>query len=380
MSADKIFEGIVIGVNKSVEAEAAAFHDQFKFQNVVNVGEESQEMAKLAASLSIPYTNLLVSKDDVSTLTTARAQQICEAIAKNPASTAITCRSSARASAAAAIFIALQRGLTSDETHALAAANSLPYVGVEALKNWVTVAVAGLVWGSRPVVFRQLFELESSTWTYIVGCPETRECVIIDPVIEMVDRDLEIIRDMGLVLKYGLNTHVHADHITGTGVIKTKLPQVKSILSVHTGTALADLKVAEGDIIRFGKHALLVRETPGHTDGCLSYLTPDLKMVFTGDALLIRGCGRTDFQQGNASSLYDSIHKKIFSLPADCTVYPGHDYNGHCFSTVGEEVKYNRRLGAGKSREEFVEIMANLNLAKPKKIDEAVPKNMVCGV
>ncbi|XP_078108468.1 persulfide dioxygenase ETHE1, mitochondrial isoform X2 [Sander vitreus] len=197
------------------------------------------------------------------------------------------------------------------------------------------------------LLFRQLFELESSTYTYLLGDTETKEAILIDPVLETIERDLKLIHELGLNLKVAVNTHCHADHITSTGLMKKRLVGLKSAISKFSG-ASADILLSEGDKIYFGKHYLTARETPGHTDGCMVLVTGDQSMAFTGDALLIRGCGRTDFQQGQT------------------------------VSTVGEERKFNPRLT--KSLEEFENIMSNLNLPKPKKIDIAVPANLVCGV
>ena len=184
-------------------------------------------------------------------------------------------------------------------------------------------------------------------------------------------------KELGLNLKYVVNTHVHADHITGTGRLKKLLPGVKSIISSNSG-AEADLLVKHGDTITFGGHKLEVAETPGHTEGCVTYINKDAGCAFTGDALLIRGCGRTDFQGGSASTLYKSVWSKILSLPENTVLYPAHDYKGQTATTVGEEKKYNPRLT--KSEAEFVELMGNLNLAYPKKIDVSLPANMVCGL
>uniref|UniRef100_A0A8C1MS32 Persulfide dioxygenase ETHE1, mitochondrial n=1 Tax=Cyprinus carpio TaxID=7962 RepID=A0A8C1MS32_CYPCA len=235
---------------------------------------------------------------------------------------------------------------------------------------------SGLMEPGAPL-FRQLFESESSTYTYLLADTDTGEAVLIDPVLETVDRDLQLITELGLTLKVALNTHCHADHITGSGLLKKKVFGLKSAISRHSGAA-ADLLLSEGDRIRFGKHSLTVRETPGHTDGCVTYVTEDERMAFTGDALLIRGCGRTDFQQGSAQRLYQSVHQKIFSLPGHCFVYPAHDYKGQSVSTVEEEKKFNPRLT--KTLHEFVSVMNNLKLPKPQKIDISVPANLVCGL
>ncbi|KAH9723623.1 persulfide dioxygenase ETHE1-like [Citrus sinensis] len=224
---------------------------------------------------------------------------------------------------------------------------------------------------SSKLLFRQTFEKESSTYTYLladVNHPD-KPALLIDPVDKTVDRDLNVIKELGLKLVYAMNTHVHADHVTGTGLIKSKVPGVKSIISKASGSK-ADLHVEHGDKVSFGDLFLEVRATPGHTLGCVTYVSgegpdqPQPRMAFTGDALLIRGCGRTDFQ--------------IFTLPKDTLIYPAHDYKGFTVSTVGEEIQYNPRLT--KDEETFKSIMENLNLSYPKMIDIAVPANLVCGM
>ncbi|XP_042025616.1 persulfide dioxygenase ETHE1 homolog, mitochondrial-like [Salvia splendens] len=238
---------------------------------------------------------------------------------------------------------------------------------------------------SSKLLFRQLFEKESSTYTYLladVSHPD-KPALLVDPVDKTVDRDVSLVKELGLKLIYAINTHVHADHVTGTGLLKSKAPGVKSIIS-KASQAKADLFVEPGDKICFGDLFLEVRATPGHTQGCVTYVTgdgpdqPQPRMAFTGDALLIRGCGRTDFQGGSSDQLYDSVHSQIFTLPEDTFVYPAHDYKGFSASTVGEEMQYNPRLT--KDKETFKNIMANLNLSYPKMIDRAVPANMVCGL
>jgi len=209
----------------------------------------------------------------------------------------------------------------------------------------------------------------------LLGCPKTRAAVIIDPVDTQAERDVRITKELDLNLIYAMNTHVHADHVTGTGILKT-LTGCKSVISKISG-AKADVCVKDGDTIDFGELALEVRSTPGHTNGCLTYVDHINRAAFTGDALLIRACGRTDFQEGNPETLYDSVRSKILSLPEDYLLYPAHDYHGVSVTTVGEELKHNPRLT--KSKEEFVQIMKNLGLAKPKKMDEAVPINIMCG-
>ena len=225
--------------------------------------------------------------------------------------------------------------------------------------------------------FKQLFDDESSTYTYLLWDTETKDAVLVDPVDIQVDRDLK--EAAGLHLVFGVNTHAHADHITGTHLLKQKVPGLKSVISAAS-KAQADIHIGPGDRIVFGRRSLVARATPGHTDGCLSYVADDESFVLTGDALLIQGCGRTDFQGGSASKLYDSVHTQLFTLPPATVVYPAHDYKGRTSSTIEKEVDTNPRLGKDKTKEEFIEIMANLNLSYPKKIDVAVPANLRCGV
>jgi len=229
------------------------------------------------------------------------------------------------------------------------------------------------------MLFRQLFDPASSTYTYLLADEGTREAVIIDSVLEQVDRDAQLIQELGLRLLYALDTHVHADHVTASGSLQNRLGS-KVVLGERSGVGYADVLVKDGDRVSFGGSWLEVRETPGHTDGCLTFVTGDERMAFTGDALLIRGCGRTDFQQGSSRSLYASVHERILSLPDETLIYPGHDYKGRCCSSVGEEKQHNPRLGQGKSLEQFMEIMAGLQLAPPKQIAVAVPANLHCGV
>lgn len=229
------------------------------------------------------------------------------------------------------------------------------------------------------MLFRQFFDPETSTYTYLLADAATREAVLIDPVREHFDRDRQFLDELGLTLRYTLETHVHADHITSSGMFRNALGS-KSVVSKHGGAACADVLADHGDVIRFGSHALEVRRTPGHTDGCVSFVDPSGRRVFTGDALLIRGCGRTDFQQGSAQTLYHSVHEQIFTLPDDYLIYPGHDYKGRTCSSVREEKAYNPRLGGSHNEADFVKIMEELKLGQPKKIAEAVPANLACGL
>jgi glyoxylase-like metal-dependent hydrolase (beta-lactamase superfamily II)/rhodanese-related sulfurtransferase len=178
---------------------------------------------------------------------------------------------------------------------------------------------------------------------------------------------------------YALETHVHADHVTGAGELRRRLG-CRLVVGARSGVLTADVRVGEGDAIGFGRYALEVRETPGHTDGCVTYVCDEEGIAFTGDALLIRGCGRTDFQQGDARTLYESVRRKILDLPDATRLYPGHDYKGRTVTTVAEEKRFNPRLGGAKSVEQFVELMSRLGLAYPRRMDEAVPANMASGV
>ena len=230
------------------------------------------------------------------------------------------------------------------------------------------------------MIFRQLFEPESSTYTNLLACPETRQAVLVDPVLETVDRDLALLQELGLELAYTLETHVHADHVTSAARLRS-LTGSKVACPEMDGIACADVGVSEVQPLEVGAIRLQPLFTPGHTSSHHSYLTenPSAVRVLTGDALLIDGCGRTDFQEGDPETLYRSIHEKIFTLPDDALVYPAHDYHNRHVSTVGQERERNPRLGGGKTVEEFVRIMAELHLPYPHKIDVAVPANLSCG-
>lgn len=229
----------------------------------------------------------------------------------------------------------------------------------------------------KEIIFHQLFEKETSTYTYLIADPETKEAVIIDPVIEMVDRDIKLIEELGLKLKYVLETHVHADHISASGEIR-KRTGAKIAYSSAYNMSCPDLHLEDGQEIKFGNLTIKALHTPGHTSGCLTYKLDNL--IFTGDALLVRGCGRTDFQEGSSEKLFTSVREKLFNLPDDTVVYPAHDYNGFTKTSIGLEKRLNPKLNLGVSRDEFYNIMANLKLAYPKKIKESVPANLLCGI
>jgi glyoxylase-like metal-dependent hydrolase (beta-lactamase superfamily II) len=226
------------------------------------------------------------------------------------------------------------------------------------------------------VIFRQLFEPVTSTYTYLLGCARTREAALIDPVLGEIEAYAALLAELDLRLVAVLDTHVHADHITAADALRQRFGCVV-MLGRGSRVDCADRLLEDGAVVKVGDLRLEARATPGHTDGCTSYLMAD--RVFTGDALLIGGCGRTDFQQGDAGRLYDGIHGKIFTLPPDTLVYPGHDYQGNTVSTVKQERAKNARLGGERSREDFVRLMSELKLAYPRFIDEALPANLACG-
>jgi glyoxylase-like metal-dependent hydrolase (beta-lactamase superfamily II)/rhodanese-related sulfurtransferase len=228
------------------------------------------------------------------------------------------------------------------------------------------------------MIFRQLFDPQSSTYTYLLADELSRQAVLVDPVFEQVRRDTALIDELGLKLLWTLETHVHADHVTGAWMLREKLGS-RIALAAAGGAEGADRRLVAGDRIEFGKRHLEVRPTPGHTNSCLTYVLDDQSAAFTGDALLIRGCGRTDFQQGSADTLYRSIHEQVFTLPDGCLLYPGHDYRGLTVTSVGEEKLFNPRLGGQILREDFVGYKTHLGLPHPKQMDIAVPANLRCG-
>jgi len=225
------------------------------------------------------------------------------------------------------------------------------------------------------IYFRQLFDTTSSTYTYLLCDLTQREAVLIDPVREHVALYLSLLDEQGLTLRSVLETHVHADHITAAALLHEQTG-AQTIVSIHGGTDCADVHLRGGETLHFGAERIAVLATPGHTPGCTSYLWRE--RLFSGDALLIGGCGRTDFQGGDAGALYDSITRKIWPLPGETLIYPCHDYQNKHVSSVAQERESNPRL-AGKSRDEFIAIMSSLNLPMPGLIGRAVPANQHCG-
>jgi len=230
------------------------------------------------------------------------------------------------------------------------------------------------------LVFRQLYDTNSSTYTYLLGDPQSKEALFIDTVFDQHDRDFALAEELGLKVVAALDTHCHADHVTGAWLMQVATG-CKVGISKRYGDDLqnADLRLDQGDRVHFGKRYLEVRATPGHTNGCVTFVADDRHLAFTGDALLIRGAGRCDFQEGNAAMLYRSITEQIFSLPGECLIYPAHDYSGRTLSCVSEEREHNPRIGGFASEQDFVGFMENLNLPHPKQLAIALPANMRSG-
>jgi glyoxylase-like metal-dependent hydrolase (beta-lactamase superfamily II) len=233
------------------------------------------------------------------------------------------------------------------------------------------------------LIFRQFFDPESSTYTYLVADHQTRQAALVDTVLEKGDRDLQVLSDLGLTLLYCLETHIHADHITGAGKLRQQTG-CQVLVPQNAAARSADLNLADGDILSLGTVRIEAIATPGHTSGHLAYLVNGTHLL-TGDALLIRGCGRTDLQGGDAGTLYDTVTQRLFTLPDHTLVYPAHDYQGRTVSTIAEEKRLNPRFADGqgsasyRSRDQFITLMAHLGLSYPKKMNQAVPANEYCG-
>ena len=234
------------------------------------------------------------------------------------------------------------------------------------------------------MLFRQLFDPASCTYTYLIADTHLREAVLVDSVLAQADRDLKLLSELGLTLRYCLETHIHADHITGADRLRAATGCVR-VVPAHAHVSCASRHIDDGELLTIGDVLIEAIATPGHTDSHMAYLVDGDRAIadwsirlLTGDALLIRGCGRTDFQGGNPEVLYHSVTRQLLSLPDDVQVYPGHDYHGHTASTIGEEKRWNPRF-VGRSPQEFVTFMNNLKLPFPKMMMEAVPANERCG-
>jgi glyoxylase-like metal-dependent hydrolase (beta-lactamase superfamily II)/rhodanese-related sulfurtransferase len=229
------------------------------------------------------------------------------------------------------------------------------------------------------LIFRQLSDPTSSTYTYLLGDRVSGEAVLIDPVFEQALRDAALVDELGLRLKLTLDTHVHADHVTGAALLRHRAGSEIAV-GAASGAKGADRYLSHGDAVAFGRRHLQVRDTPGHTGGCLTFVLDDWSIAFTGDCLLIRGSGRTDFQDGDARTMYRSVHAQIFTLPAECLLYPAHDYRGLTVTSVEEERRFNPRLAQSIAEDDFVGYMGHLGLPHPRQIDIALPANLRCGL
>ena len=226
------------------------------------------------------------------------------------------------------------------------------------------------------MIFKQIFDTESSTYTYLIASSKGREAVIIDPVIENVDNYINVLGELDLKLVKVIDTHIHADHVTGATKLK-KATNCTTLMGEHTPADAVEIKVKDGEIIEIDNLKIKSLYTPGHTSDSYSFLLDNY--LFSGDTLLINGTGRTDFQNGSSKDAYNSLFNNLLKLPEETLVYPGHDYNGKFSSTIGNEKKFNPRLQV-KSVDEYVDIMSNLNLAKPKMIETNVSRNIQLGI
>ncbi len=227
------------------------------------------------------------------------------------------------------------------------------------------------------MLFRQLFDKETGTYTYLIANPKSQAAILVDSVLEQVERDLKLLKELELKLYFCLETHIHADHITATSKLREETG-CQIILPFDTNVTCANRFIKDREFLDLGDIKIQAIATPGHTDSHMAYLVNNTHLL-TGDCLLIRGCGRTDFQDGDPGLLYDVVTQKLFTLPDETLVYPGHDYKGLTVSTIGEEKHWNGRF-SGRNRNEFIHLMNNLNLPYPKKIKESVPANLQCGI
>ncbi len=226
------------------------------------------------------------------------------------------------------------------------------------------------------MIFRQMFDHDSCTYTYLIAQRESGEAILVDPVLSQVPKYLQLLEELELGLIIAIDTHIHADHVTGLGSLRDET-LCAVVMGEHTKADCVNYKVREGEQLKAGDISMDVVYTPGHTDDSYSFLVGN--RVLTGDTLLIRGTGRTDFQNGNPASQYDSLFNKLLTLPESTLVYPAHDYNGMTVSTIGEEKRHNPRLQVG-SEQEYVELMNGLELEDPKLMDIAIPSNLACGL
>ncbi len=227
------------------------------------------------------------------------------------------------------------------------------------------------------MLFRQLFDRETWTYTYLIADRVTGDAALVDPVLEQVDRDRQLLKELGLTLRFCLETHVHADHVTGTGRLR-ELTGCAGIVPEGANVSCASGVIRDREVVHVGSIPIQGMATPGHTQCHMAFLVNGDR-VLTGDALFVRGCGRTDFQSGDAGALYDAVTRRLFTLADETLVYPGHDYRGHTVSTIGEEKQYNPRF-VGRDRESFIAFMGSLNLPDPQRLMEAVPANERCGM
>ena len=225
------------------------------------------------------------------------------------------------------------------------------------------------------MIFRQVFDNKSSTYTYLIASAKGREAIIIDPVLENVKIYIKLLKNLDLKLVKVLDTHIHADHITGASKLK-KITNCSTIMGEHTPAEAVEIKVKDDEIIKIDKLEIKAMYTPGHTSDSYSFLMDNY--LFSGDTLLINGTGRTDFQNGSSKDAYNSIFNRLLKLPEDTLLYPGHDYNNKKFSTIGNEKKFNPRLKVNNV-DEYIELMSNLNLSKPKLIDININRNIKLG-